>query len=109
MPHARGGHKDLSDIIVSQETDEEKVRDARAAVEAARETVENLIKQAELTDWETEVIRCRYLDALGTHCSAPTPWGIISDYMGVTYASVTHAHDRALAKVIPILEARATA
>lgn len=103
MPHARGGHKDLSDIMVSREADLEKIEVAKIAVEEARREVETLIDTAGMTDWEKEVARCRYLDALGTGCRMTVPWTIISEMLGVTYQSVTHAHDRGIEKVMKVL------
>ena len=103
MPHARGGHKDLSDIIVSRESDTEKIEAAKTAVEEARREVETLIDCSGMTDWEKEVARCRYLDALGTGCRMTVPWTIISEMLGVTYQSVTHAHDRGVEKVMKVL------
>lgn len=103
MPHARGGHKDLSDIMVSRESDTEKIEAAKTAVEEAKREVETLIDCSGMTDWEKEVVRCRYLDALGTGCRMTVPWTIISEMLGVTYQSVTHAHDRGVEKVMKVL------
>ena len=103
MPRARGGHKDLSDIIVSKESDLEKIEAAKVEVEEARKEVETLIDVAGMTDWEKEVVRCRYLDALGTGCRMTVPWTLISEMLGVTYQSVTHAHDRGVDKVMQVL------